>query len=432
MRRVGILSAPVSASSLQARASMLAPFGVRSFRFQWPADLATSWAFEMENLILGWYVLSTTGSVEQLVILGALGWLGSVFSPFFGIVGDRLGFRFLLCTTRAGYALLAATLMALTLSGALAPWHVFAIAALAGLMRPSDLVMRTVLVAQTMRPQILMAALGVSRTTSDTARIAGALAGTGGVALIGMGPAYVIVTAMYVGAFLLSLGVAGPARRAGQGGPDHAAAKALAGLRQAVGYVWHNPDQLGAFAMAFLVNLLAFPFFLGLLPYVARDVYAVGQSGLGYLAASFATGAFAGSVVLGAGRAPLRAGRVMLAAAAVWFVAILLFGQSRSMAPGIVLLLVSGFAQSLCMTPLAAVMLRSASEEMRGRVMGIRMLAIWGLPLGLLAAGPIIARFGYPAATLLYAGAGLAATIAIGYRLRAALWERSAPANSPH
>jgi predicted MFS family arabinose efflux permease len=385
----------------------------------------------MENLILGWYVLSTTGSVQQLVILGALGWLGSVFSPFFGVVGDRLGFRFLLCATRAGYALLAATLMALTLGGALAPWHVFAIAALAGLMRPSDLVMRSVLVAQTMRPQILMGALGISRTTSDTARIAGALAGTGGVALIGMGPAYVIVTAMYVSAFLLSLGVAGPARRAAHAAGDHAAAKALSGLAQAVGYVWRKPDQLGAFSIAFLVNLLAFPFFLGLLPYVAKDVYAIGQSGLGYLAASFASGALAGSVVLGAGRTPLRAGRVMLVAAAVWFVAILLFGQSRSVGLGLVLLFLSGLAQSFCMTPLAAVMLRSASDEMRGRVMGIRMLAIWGLPLGLVAAGPIIARFGYTAATVLYAGAGLAATIAIGYRWRAALWERSAPANSP-
>lgn len=56
---------------------MALPFGVRSFRFQWPADLATSGAFEMEALILGWYVLSTTGSVQQLVIVGALAWLGS-------------------------------------------------------------------------------------------------------------------------------------------------------------------------------------------------------------------------------------------------------------------------------------------------------------------------------------------------------------------
>ena len=32
-------------------------------RFQWPADLLMSWAFEMETLILGWYVLVETGSV---------------------------------------------------------------------------------------------------------------------------------------------------------------------------------------------------------------------------------------------------------------------------------------------------------------------------------------------------------------------------------
>jgi MFS family permease len=236
---------------------------------------------------------------------------------------------------------------------------------------------------------------------------------------------------MYVAAFLLSLGVAGPPPRSARHSAEAAASRALAGLRQVVGYVWQRTDQLGAFSVAFLVNLLAFPFFLGLLPYVAKDVYAVGQSGLGYLAASFASGAFAGSIVLGAGRTPWRAGRVMLAAAVVWFVAILLFGQSRAMAPGMALLFVSGVAQSFCMTPLAAVMLRSASDEMRGRVMGIRMLAIWGLPLGLLAAGPVIAHLGYAASTLLYAGVGLAATLAIGYRWRAALWERSAPANSP-
>jgi hypothetical protein len=94
-----------------ARPSALAPFAQRSFRFQWPADLATSWAFEMEALILGWYVLSTTGSVQQLVIFGALAWLGSLFSPFFGLAGDRIGIRVLLCATRGAYALLAAVLM---------------------------------------------------------------------------------------------------------------------------------------------------------------------------------------------------------------------------------------------------------------------------------------------------------------------------------
>src|SRR5919106_3290448 len=191
---------------------MASPFAVRSFRFQWPADLATSWAFEMEALILGWYVLSATGSVQQLVLVAALAWIGSLFSPFFGVAGDRIGHRTLLCLTRGAYALLAALLTALTLSGTLEPWHVFAVAALAGLMKPSDMVMRHVLVGRTMTPGMLLGALGVSRTTSDTARVAGALAGTGGVALIGMGAAYAVVTAMYVAAFSLSLGVAGTPR----------------------------------------------------------------------------------------------------------------------------------------------------------------------------------------------------------------------------
>jgi hypothetical protein len=75
-------------------------------------------------------------------------------------------------------------------------------------------------------------------------------------------------------------------------------------------------------------------------------------------------------------------------------------------------------------------MLRSSDDGMLGRVMGMRMLAVWGLPLGLLAAGPIIALFGFAATTLLYAALGLAATFAIGYRWRGALWYRSAAANA--
>ena len=405
---------------------MASPFAVRSFRFQWPADLFTSWAFEMEALILGWYILSVTGSVQQLVIVGALVWLGSLFSPFFGVLGDRIGHRALLCTTRAFYALLAAVLTVLTFSGALAPWHVFAIAGLAGLLRPSDNVMRHVLVGQTMPAGMLLRALGISRTTTDMARVAGALAGAGGVAMIGMGPAYAVVTAMYVAAFLLSLGVAG----APPGAPR--TAHPLAELWQGFEYVWRKPDLLGAFSLAFLVNLLAYPFVLGLLPYIAKEVFAAGQSGLGYLAASFWLGGLAGSLLVGSARLPLRSGRVMLWCGGLWFGALLAFGQTTTFGLGLALLFATGFVQSFCLTPLAAVMLRSSEDAMRGRVMGVRMLAIWGLPLGLLAAGPLIAHIGYVATTVLYGSLGLAATIAIGYGWRRALWHRAAAANAAY
>jgi len=59
------------------RVPALAPFRIRSFCFQWPADLLASWAFEMEGVILGWFVLVSTGSVLALAIFGSLQFLGT-------------------------------------------------------------------------------------------------------------------------------------------------------------------------------------------------------------------------------------------------------------------------------------------------------------------------------------------------------------------
>src|SRR5262249_31781134 len=155
-----------------------------------------------------------------------------------GLAGDRFGARTLMCATRGAYALCAATLAVLTLSGMLETWHVFALAAVNGLLRPSDTALRYVLVRPTMRPQILLGGLGLPRTSADSARLAGALTGPGGVALIGMGPAYAFVAAMYLAAFLLSLGVEGPPSRARESAVAARAREVFAGIQQAVLYVW--------------------------------------------------------------------------------------------------------------------------------------------------------------------------------------------------
>src|SRR5688572_32929797 len=96
----------------------------------------------METLILGWYVLVETGSVLLLTLFASLQYVGTLVAPMFGVVGDRVGHRNLLCGMRAAYTLLAATLMTLAFSGILSPVHVFVIAASMGLVRPSDQVMR--------------------------------------------------------------------------------------------------------------------------------------------------------------------------------------------------------------------------------------------------------------------------------------------------
>ena len=406
------------------RSGILAPFDVRSFRFQWPADLLTSWASEMEVLILGWYILTATGSVLLLTVYGSLQYAGTLIAPLFGLAGDRLGHRNVLCAMRVVYAALAGLMTGLAALGVLTPVAVLAIATVVGLIRPSDLAMRNALVAETMPADRLMAAMGVARTTSDSARVVGSLAGAGLFVLLGMAPAYVVITGFYATGFGLTLGVGG--RRAAV---TMGRLSLWRDLREGLAYVWDTPESLAAMWLAFLVNMTAFPLTLGLLPYVARSIYQVGQTGLGSLVASFAFGALAGSIAISfAGRA-IRPARMMIVFTVVWYGMLLGFAHVPGIAAGRLMLVLAGFAQSLCMVPMAVMLLHGAGARFRGRVMGVRMLAIYGLPLGLLAAGGLIERFGFAATASGYCVVGLLLTGAIAVRWHAALWPLDAVAN---
>ena len=414
-----------------ARPSALAPFRIRNYRFQWPADLLTSWAFEMETLILGWYVLVETGSVLLLTLFASLSYTGTLIAPMFGVVGDRIGHRDLLGMMRAAYATCAATLMTLALTGHLTPLYVFIIVAVMGLVRPSDLGVRGALVATIIPSSLLIGAISISRTTMDTARIAGTLSGAGLFAALGMGPAYMAIVSLYITSTALTLCVVAPStphpvNEAADGAPRPSP---MRDLREGVAYVWSSPRMRAAIWIAFLANLTAYPLSNGLLPYIAREIYRTNQTGLGYLSASFAVGSLVGSILLSL-IGGVRVARLMIGATVAWYMMLLVFAHMQTMPAGIACLLLAGFSQSLCMISIAVILMRTASEHFRGRVMGVRMMVIYTLPVGLLAAGSLIDLIGFAATASVYATAGLALMLAVVVHWRADLWHVHAPANA--
>jgi MFS family permease len=419
-------------STTAPRAPALAPFRVRSFRFQWPADLATSLAFEMENLILGWYVLVETQSVLMLTVFASLTFIGTFFAPMFGVMGDRLGHRNMLCAMRALYMTLAASLMTLSFLDALSPAVVLGIVAMLGLVRPSDIGMRNALIGETMPVTQLMGAMGIQRTTQDSARVVGALTGAGLVAALGMGPAYAVVTTFYFASLVLTLR-AGGARHLVP--PDGGAARTgrtspWRDLREGFAYVWNTPHLRAVMLLAFLLNLTAFPLFMNLLPVVAKDVYEGDRTLLGYMVACGASGALLGSIAMSRHGAAMQPARTMIAGAVAWLALILVFAHVPSPLAGIPLLILGGFFASSGQVAMAAILLRNSDPQYRGRLMGIRMLAIYGNVPGLLLAAPLIARYGYAGTATLYCLFGLAFTVVITLCWRGELWRLEAPANS--
>jgi MFS family permease len=415
-----------------ARNSALAPFRIRSYRLQWPSDLLTSWAFEVENLVLGWYILTETGSVLLLTLLASLNYVGTLIAPVYGMIGDRVGHRDLLAVMRFAYTALASTTMMLALTGHLAPLSVMIIVSMMGLIRPSDLGVRGALLADIMPPEQLVGAISVSRTTQDTARIAGALTGTGLFAVLGIGYAYVAIACFYLTAAVLMVCMTRPATHRSM--PDHPAdelpgSSLLRDLKEGIVYAWSGPGMRAALCVAFLVNLSAFPFTNGLLPYIASDIFHTDQAGLGYLSASFAFGSLIGSITLSL-TSGVRVARLMIGATLSWYAMLLVFIAIRTMPVGMLCLVLAGMSQSLSMISAAVILMRTASARYRGRVMGVRMMVIYGLPIGLLVAGSLIDLIGYGATGSLYAVSGLVSMAAIALHWRADLWPSHAPANA--
>ena len=418
--------------SAAATPSALAPFGIRNYRFQWPSDLLTSWAFEIETLVLGWYILVETGSVLLLTILASLQYVGTLVAPALGMIGDRIGHRDLLVVLRLTYTLLASTIMVLALTGHLAPLNVMIIVAIMGLIRSSDLGIRSALLADIMPPERLVGAIGLSRTTQDSARIAGALTGAGLFAVLGIGLVYAAVASLYLVAALLMSCLTRPKRTVVTSdlpASGHAVARLLGDLKEGIVYAWRGPGMRAALCVAFLANLTAFPFTGGLLPYIARDIFHTDQTGLGYLSASFAIGSLTGSITLSL-VGGLRIARLLIGATLAWYAMLLVFVEIRTMPVAMACLVLAGIAQSMSMISAAVILMRSASAHLRGRVMGVRMMVIYGLPIGLLVAGSLIDIIGYSATGSLYAAAGFIAMLAIAIRWRADLWPLHAPANA--
>jgi hypothetical protein len=148
------------------------------------------------------------------------------------------------------------------------------------------------------------------------------------------------------------------------------------------------------------------------------------------MVAAVSAGCIAASLLLSVLGRAVPPGRTVLLASLAWHALVVVFGQVGSLGPGLVLLGLIGVAQMMCVLPISVLLLRDAPAALRGRIMGLRTLAVYGLPIGLLASGPVIEGVGFAAAAALYGAAGAAATLAVLVVWRAELWARGAKGNA--
>jgi predicted MFS family arabinose efflux permease len=141
-------------------------------------------------------------------------------------------------------------------------------------------------------------------------------------------------------------------------------------------------------------------------------------------------GALIGSITVSLLGPTLRAGRTMLIASMAWYLFLLAFAFSTHPMLAMALLVCAGLAQSLSMLPLSLILLRTSDVRFRGRIMGVRMMAIYPLPLGLLLTGALIPRIGYQWTAVSLVITGLLLTLMLALTWRRDLIDPDAVSNS--
>lgn len=377
-------------------------FKVPGYRLMWLADIGLNWAEFMEIIILSWFVLERTDSPLILGLFGALRFTGTLVAPLFGVLVDRFGRRTIFLVSRASFLILSSNILILALSGTLTVAFVLVFASLVGICRSMDMIVRQSVLPEVVGESKLHNGVALSRTGRDATQIVGPICGGVLLEQIGTAYSYVVIVILYAISFLLVAVIKGlptsPAK-------DHKSI--FINLREGLWYVKTDRLIMGLLVVAFIVNFTAFPLNNTLITVVARDVMLTGATKLGLLMGAYSLGSLLGSLTIGSISEMGSAGRVMMVGSVVWHLGILVMAYMKWFYPALPVLVLVGVSQSFSMVTMALMILKYTSREMRGRVLGLRQLAVYGLPLGLLLSGVMADKSGVSFALLVNGVMGL-------------------------
>jgi MFS family permease len=361
----------------------------------------------MQGVGQSWLVLKLTGSGSALGLVVSLQFLPLLLlgGPA-GVLIDRVDRRRLYMGTQSIAAVLALVLGLLTISQVVELWMVYALALCWGIVTAVDQPVRQTFLYDMVGPEDLPNAIGLQVALSSSSWAIGpALAGVT-IALVGIGPCFLLNAASYVVGIVTLL-----LMRASELHPTPTQGRRKGQFRDALAHVWNRPELRSLVLMTAFFFGLAWEFDVAV-PLLAKFTFHGGGGLYGAMMAMIGVGAMvAGLLTARAGQPTNR--RLVVAGTAVAAVSL-----AAAAAPvlwlELLLLPLVGGAGAVVASTLNTMTQMRAAPAMRGRVVSLWLVAALGTrPLG----GPLVGLAGQLIGPR--AGLGLGAA---GVLIGLALW----------
>ncbi|MDT0343241.1 MFS transporter [Streptomyces litchfieldiae] len=404
----GADSAPASLTTTD-KTSTFSSFRVRNYRIHFLGSSVSNIGTWMQRIAQDWLVHELTGSAAAVGITLALQFLPMLlFGLYGGVLADRFDKRKLMIGTQVVLGLSGLTLAALTFSGSVHAYHVYALALVVGLATVVDNPARQAFVSEMVGPGLLRNAVSLNSANFQSAR------------LIGPAVAGVVITSVGVGWAFLANGLSFMApitglllMRTSELSPVERAPRGKGQLREGLRYVGSRPDLLWPIVLLGFVGTFGYNFPIWLVAFTDQ-VFHADAGTYGLLNSLMAIGSVAGALL--AARRGSRRMRFTVAAAVLFGVLLMIAAAAPTFLIFALLMPVVGVvAMTFQVTANAGIQLHS-DPAMRGRVISLMMMVfVGGTPFG----GPLMGWLSdtYGARIGLLAGGLVCATAAVGVAL---------------
>ena len=382
--------------------SPTASLSIPSFRWLWLGTVFSSMGQWMQQVVLGWVVYDMTGSGT---ILGGVNAARSIavlgFGPFAGVFIDRMDAKRVMVAVSVFLMVLSVLMGILLFTDLIQVWHIFLFMFAFGLAQVLDQPLRTTMTFLLVPPRLAPNAMALNTAAMSSTRALGPGVGGALLPLIGAAGAFFAQAASYLFATITRFMIAFPPREQvlRPGSP-------LQNLKDGVRFVATARYTRAFLLLNLTAPVLLIPIFTALTPIYAKDVFHSNETGLGLLVAMVGVGGVLGAVAVAALGSFERRGLLEIIALFGFSAGLFSFSFARELWQGLMLMLLTGFAEQIFMLTNMTMLQLTVPNRMRGRVSSLMMLGFGLMPLGALVAGTGSDAIGPQAITRIMAGAG--------------------------
>jgi MFS family permease len=358
---------------------------------------------QMQSVAINWHVYLLTKSAFALGLVGFFKGVPIVLCSLMGgVVADAMDRRRLMIATQTVMLLSAAALALATLAGLQSVWPIYLLTAAASGATAFDIPARQALMPTLVPAKDFPNAVSLGLMVFNVAMIVGPA--IGGFLLASHGPAavYGINAVSFVAVIAALLAMRTSGRTIEQ--TEQANRVSYAALKEGLRFVWRTPVIVQTMTLDFAATFFASA--TALLPIFAAEILNVGARGVGLLAAAPAVGSVLTALVIARGGGFRQQGRIVVCSVAVFGLATAAFGMSRVFWFSLLMLAVTGAADTVSTVLRQTIRQLATPNYLRGRMTSINMVFFMGGPqLGELEAGVVASLIGAPLSVVL-GGAG--------------------------